>query len=77
MSFVSRLNIGVKLIVVVLTLMVATVGANYAFFMSHYRKDAQEALSQKAAAFTAVADQAKAHTSRLHADKDFDPQAAA
>jgi methyl-accepting chemotaxis protein len=72
MSFVSRLNIGVKLIVVVLTLMVATVGANYAFFMSHYRKDAQEALSEKAAAFTAVADQAKAHTSRLHADKDFD-----
>lgn len=72
MSFINRLSIGVKLIVVVLTLMVVTIGVNYYFFIKHYRDDAIEALGEKAAAFTAVADEAKAHTSRLHADKDFD-----
>ncbi len=72
MAFLNRVSIGVKLIVVVLFLMLATVAANYVFFLKHYRDDANEALSEKAAAFTAVADEAKAHTSRLHADKDFD-----
>jgi len=61
-----------KIISTVAGVVVAVVGLNYAVFMSHYKEDARDALMEKAAAFTAVADEAKNHTSKLHADGAID-----
>lgn len=61
-----------KIIATVAGVVIAVVGVNYAVFMGHYKEDARAALMDKAAAFTAVADEAKNHTSEMHADGAID-----
>ena len=56
-------------------LVLAVAVTNYAVFVSLYRGDAEEALEQKANAFTAVADEAKSHASRLVESDAFDYEA--
>ncbi len=59
------LSITVKLIAAMVVIVIATVGINLAFMIPTYRTDAEEMLIERAAAFTAVADEAKNHASLL------------
>jgi len=61
----NSMGLSAKIISVVGVLVVAMVGANYVIFLRGYRHDAQKDLMSKAAAFTAVADEAKNHQSKL------------
>ncbi|RMD61566.1 MAG: methyl-accepting chemotaxis protein, partial [Planctomycetota bacterium] len=67
----ASLRLTTKIITVAVLLLVAVVGVNYAVFMTGYRDSAEEALVEKAAAFTAVADATKEHVSSLYAKKAF------
>ncbi|MDX2117041.1 MAG: methyl-accepting chemotaxis protein [Planctomycetota bacterium] len=69
------LSLTTKIIATVAGVVVAVVGVNYAVFMSHYKEDARAAMMEKAAAFTAVADEAKNHTSELQSKGAFDTKA--
>lgn len=53
------LSVVTKVILAVSFAVVAVVGANYAIFITKFRGEAQEGMKSKAAAFTAVADEAK------------------
>ncbi len=64
-------SISIKIVVVMVTLVVTLVAINYAVFVPAYYTDAENALMEKAAAFTAVADQAKNHASSLIRDEAF------
>jgi len=70
----SLANIGIskKVIGLATGLTLAVAGANFAYFVRGYRESMKEAMMEKAASFTAVADEAKNHTSRLHAQRSFD-----
>jgi methyl-accepting chemotaxis protein len=65
MAWFRSLGLSTKIIAAVLTILVAVIAVNYVVFMTGYRRDTQAALMDKAAAFTAVADEAKKHASRL------------
>lgn len=68
----SRLGLSAKVIVAALLMVVVVVSVNYVVFLKGYRKDTQVNLMQKAAAFTAVADESKNHTTQLHKLGAFD-----
>jgi methyl-accepting chemotaxis protein len=69
MSWFTRLSLSTKIICVVVAALTLAVGANYAVFMTGYRKEMLKQETERAAAFTAVADEAKNHASRLILDK--------
>ncbi|MBL9033006.1 MAG: methyl-accepting chemotaxis protein [Phycisphaerae bacterium] len=73
-GFFSRLSLSTKLIAVVVVVLVAVVGVNYALFIQGYAHDIQEQMQEKAAAFTAVADETKNHASKLQAEGAFNMQ---
>lgn len=68
------LGLSTKIVATTLTLVVGVIGVNYWVFMSGYSRDAEQALMAKASAFTAVADEAKNHTSKLHSQHAFDSE---
>lgn len=72
LKWFSSLKLATRIVTVTVLILVAVVAVNYAVFATGYRRDAQEALVEKAKAFSAVADAAKNHTSELHRDGDFD-----
>ena len=72
MKLLSSMSLSTKLIAMCLFAMIAVVAVNYVVFTKGYRQDAQEALMDKAAAFTAVADEAKTHASQLMAQGAID-----
>ena len=59
------LSLSVKIIGVALGIMVAVVAVNYVVFMSGYKRDVAAGLMAKASGFTAVADEAKNHASKM------------
>ncbi len=59
----KSIGISTKIIAVATVALIGVVAINYAIFMSAYRRDATAAMMEKAAAFTAVADEAKNHAS--------------
>ncbi|MEO0483838.1 MAG: methyl-accepting chemotaxis protein, partial [Planctomycetota bacterium] len=61
----KSLGLSTKIITLTITLLVVIVGVNYAVFLSGYKTDAKDAMMEKAAAFTAVADAAKNHGGAL------------
>jgi methyl-accepting chemotaxis protein len=61
----SKFGLSVKIISVVVGLVVTTVVANYVVVARGYSRAAEKAMVEKAGAFTAVADEAKNHTSKL------------
>ncbi|MEO1510871.1 MAG: methyl-accepting chemotaxis protein, partial [Planctomycetota bacterium] len=65
LSFIGRLKLGTKISIVAVALLVVVVSVSYAVFVMGYQSDAQKAMVSKSSAFTAVADQAKAHQSAL------------
>ena len=71
----KSLSLGVRVIALTLTIITAIVVINNLIFISKHREAADQALIHKAAAFTAVADEAKNHTAALQKDKDFDTAA--
>lgn len=59
------IGLSTRIITTTLGIIVAIVAVNYFVFVTGYRDDAEQAMVDKAAAFTAVADEAKNHASRL------------
>lgn len=59
------IGISTRIIATTLGIIFAIVLVNYIVFATGYRKDAEKAMVEKAAAFTAVADEAKNHASKL------------
>ena len=64
-------GLSTKIIAVMVAVLIAVVAVNYFIFVRAYAKDAQQAMMEKAAAFTAVADEAKNSMSQLHAKNVF------
>ncbi|MDX2115358.1 MAG: methyl-accepting chemotaxis protein [Planctomycetota bacterium] len=63
----TSFGISMKLVVVFVTVMLVVVVANYLLFFRGFRKSTETVMMEKAAAFTAVADETKAQMSALHA----------
>jgi methyl-accepting chemotaxis protein len=59
------IGISTRIIATTLGIIFAIVLVNYIVFATGYRRDAEKAMVEKAAAFTAVADEAKNHASKL------------
>ncbi len=72
MNWIKSLGLSSKIITIVVVLVLALIVVNFWIFIRGYRHDAEQALSAKAAAFTAVADETKNHTSQLQAKGAFD-----
>ena len=68
----KSLKLATRIIIVMLTIMVVSLAINYLVFVSRHEDSARQALVNKAAAFTAVADEAKNHVSRLNTKGAFD-----
>ncbi len=65
-------KISTKLLIAMVLVIALLITANYALAVRKFREAANEDLVTEAAAFTAVADEAKNHTSAIHADNSFD-----
>ena len=72
LKWFNSLKLATRLVAVTLAVVVSVVAANYLVFVQGYRASAQEALVEKAKAFSAVADEAKNHASLLHQTGAFD-----
>lgn len=68
----KSLSISFRIIATTVGILVAVVAINYVIFATGYREDAEKAMVQKAAAFTAVADEAKNHASKLFTNGSVD-----
>jgi len=69
---IKSLGLGTRIIALTLIILVTVVVVNLAVFMDGYSSSAQEAMVARAAAFTAVADEAKDHTGALAKQGAFD-----
>jgi methyl-accepting chemotaxis protein len=68
----KSLGLGTRIIGATLFILVSVVAVNYVVFISKHRASANAAMVQKAAAFTAVADESKNHASNLNKIGAFD-----
>ena len=68
----KSMSLSVKIVAATVGVVVAIVAVNYVVFLSGYTRDAKKDLMEKAAAFTAVADETKNHVSKLQSDHSFD-----
>jgi len=64
-SWIKNRSLSGRIVALTVVLVIAAVAVNYVVFVRGYRKSAEEAMVEKAAAFTAVADEAKNHASGL------------
>ena len=69
---IKSLGLGTRIIIVTLTILVVVVFVNYVVFVRGFQDSAHKAMVDKAASFTAVADEAKNHVGRLNQEKAFD-----
>jgi methyl-accepting chemotaxis protein len=74
LSRFKSLGLGARIISITLVILVAVVAVNYIVFVSKYKASATEAMVEKAAAFTAVADEAKNHVADLNNLETFDTE---
>ncbi|MEZ6190624.1 MAG: methyl-accepting chemotaxis protein [Phycisphaerales bacterium] len=72
LSWFKSLGLGARIITTTLVILVAVVAVNYVVFVGKYKNSAQEAMVERAAAFTAVADEAKNHVADLNNEGTFD-----
>lgn len=70
----SSLSLSTKIIAVGAAVLLTVVAVNYVVFLRGYKHDVKETLMEEAAAFTAVADEAKNHASRLQAINAIDTE---
>ena len=75
MKAFNKLNLATRIVAVTLVVVTLVVAVNYLIFVRGYRTSAQEAMVEKAKAFSAVADEAKNHVSLLHRTGVFDTKA--
>ncbi len=68
-------GLSTKIISLTVTVIAVVVAANYVVFARGMNKSARDALMEKAAAFTAVADESKNHASRLQMSGSIDTEA--
>jgi len=68
----KSLSVTFRIIATTVGILVAVVALNYVIFATGYRKDAESAMVEKAAAFTAVADEAKNHAAKLFTNGSVD-----
>lgn len=68
------MGLSTKIIGATVILLVGSIAINYAVFVKAYAADAQEAMMEKAAGFTAVADEAKNQASAIHQSGAFDTE---
>ncbi len=73
--FLHSITLRTRIIAIVVLAIMSVVAVNYAVIASKYYHTAEAGLVEKAASFTAVADEAKNHTSRLNNEGAFDTQA--
>ncbi len=74
MKKIQSLGLATRIIAITLFVLVAVVAINYVVFVSAYRESAEEAMIEKAAAFSALADEAKNHVGSVAADQAFDTE---
>ncbi|MEM6506896.1 MAG: methyl-accepting chemotaxis protein, partial [Planctomycetota bacterium] len=67
----SSLSLGIRVIALTLAIIATIVVVNNVVFINKHREAANQSMVDKAAAFTAVADEAKNHTGDLQADDVF------
>jgi methyl-accepting chemotaxis protein len=72
--FNRSLGLTPRIIGLSMAVMLVVVAVNYVMFVRGYRNSAEDAMAQKAAAFTAVADEAKNHAARLNQIKAFNTE---
>lgn len=72
MNWIKNLSLASKVIAATLLILTIVVAANYVVFVRGYRHSAMDAMKEKAAAFTAVADEAKNHTTQMAKNGAFD-----
>ncbi|MFM1822194.1 MAG: hypothetical protein RI967_460 [Planctomycetota bacterium] len=65
LSWFKNRSLSSRIVTLAILLVFATVAVNYIVFVSRFRENAERAMVEKAAAFTAVADEAKNHASGL------------
>ncbi len=65
MKLWNALGLSTKILCTVIVIVIAVVAVNYVVFLRGYREDTLDAFKNQAAAFTAVADEAKVHASKL------------
>ena len=70
-SWIKNRSLSGRIVALTVVLVIAAVAVNYVVFVRGYRKSAEEAMVEKAAAFTAVADEAKNHASGLFLSKSI------
>jgi len=68
----KSLSVTFRIIATTVGILVAVVALNYVIFATGYRNDAENAMVEKAAAFTAVADEAKNHAAKLFTNGSVD-----
>jgi len=73
----NSLKLGTRIVALTVLTLAAVLVVNYAVFVHGYNQRAQDALVEKARAFSAVADEAKNHASLMHREADFNQQALA
>ncbi len=73
-SRIRSLPISTRIIAVAVFAMIVIVTVNYIVFINGYRESAIDAMVEKAAAFTAVANRTKANTSQQHRAGAFDTE---
>ncbi len=72
---IKSLGLATRLITVILFVLLGVVAVNYVIFVGGYRDSATDAMVERAAAFTAVADEAKNHSAGLNKLDAFDTNA--
>jgi len=76
-NWFNSLTLSTRIVAVTLAVVVSVVVMNYVIFVRGYRASANEAMVERAKAFSAVADEAKNHVSLLHRTGAFDEKAMA
>lgn len=71
----NSMGLAARVISLVVVILVAVVAVNYVVFVGKYKNSAQNAMVERAAAFTAVADEAKNHVARISKSHAYDTEA--
>ncbi len=72
MSLFSKLGLGARITIVAVLVILGVVGVNYMVFAKGFRVSAHEKMIERAASFTALADETKNHVGKLAAANAFD-----
>ena len=74
-NYVKKLSIGARVIITMLVILCLVVLVNYVIFVRNYGRSAEADMVKRAAAFTAVADEAKNHMGMLNKQDVFSREA--